>query len=117
MPWIKKPVLRLGDTDFFVLTKDCSWQSPASGEVYTVPKGFKTNFASVPRFLRWYVNRSGASRLPAIIHDYHYGSGMNRHLADCLFLEGLKEQGMRITKAKLLYYTLRLFGWTHYEAP
>ena len=114
MPWIQEPTLKISNRDdYFVLVTAGVWASPKDRIIHTIPAGFETNFASVPPGLRWYINRNGKSRLPSILHDKNYGSGMDRKMADELFLVGLREQGMRLTKAKVMYRGLRMFGGIH----
>jgi hypothetical protein len=40
------------------------------GDTFTVPVGFVTDFATVPRFLRWLINTYGPFTRAAVLHDY-----------------------------------------------
>jgi hypothetical protein len=91
------------------------------GDKIIVPKGFKTNLASVPSFCKPYLDDNDWKvRSPSIIHDWLYSAeskdlGFTRKQADATLLEAMCGLGMRKTKALLIYYTLRLFGAGNYE--
>lgn len=40
------------------------------GDIFTVPVGFETDFATVPRFLHWLVSPYGAYTRAAVLHDW-----------------------------------------------
>jgi hypothetical protein len=40
------------------------------GDTFTVPSGFVTDFATVPRFLHWLVSPYGAYTRAAVLHDW-----------------------------------------------
>lgn len=106
--------------DFYTLTSRLSYITNL-GDKITVPKHFKTNFASVPRIAKFYVDDDDWQiRAPSVVHDYLYSKvsadlGFNRKQADEILLEAMLGLGMRKTKALLIYYILRLFGGGNYE--
>ena len=80
----------------------------------TVPAGFKTDLASIPRLLRGIIPQVGRHIQPAIAHDYCYRvakSGRSRVQADRMFLDGMKETGVRFTRRWVMYLGVRMFGW------
>jgi len=84
------------------------------GDKITVPKGFMTNFASVPRIL-WPIlpplDRYGKA---AVVHDYLYRtSGLNytRKQADGIFLEACDVLKVERWKSRAMYWAIRLLGW------
>lgn len=84
----------------------------------TVPKGFVTDLASIPKALRWFVSNDDYRVIrPAIIHDWLYlkhrvdGGSISRAQADLLFYEMLRVEGMGVIKAKLMYAAVRIGGW------
>lgn len=94
-----------------------------SGELYilmedftyaglTVPKGFRCDGASVPRYLWHLLPRDGMHRCAALIHDYLYvnHSGYTRKEADFLFKSIMDDYGIVSWRAKLAYMAVRLFG-------
>jgi hypothetical protein len=106
--------------DFYILTSHLSYITNI-GDKIIVPKHFKTNFASVPRFAKAYIDDDDWQiRAPSVVHDYLYSAesaklGFNRQQADGILFEAMVGLGMRKTKALLIYYTLRLFGGSNYE--
>ncbi len=81
----------------------------------TVPVGFSSDGASVPRFFWRLVFPPGDTKAlrAAFIHDYIYRthpSGWTRKMADKLFLENLVSDGIPAWRAKLAYIGVRLFG-------
>lgn len=43
------------------------------GDTFTVPVGFRTDFATVPRFLHWLISPYGAYTRAAVLHDWLLG--------------------------------------------
>ena len=87
--------------------------------VVEVPRGFRTDFASIPRFL-WpiFPPDAGDTRRAATLHDFLYCQphcGFNRAQADALFRLALKEDGAVWIKRWLFWLGVRLGGaikWT-----
>lgn len=80
--------------------------------VLTVPKGFVTDFASVPRPLWSIFPPMGKYSLAAIFHDYLYACGLlSRKGADKLFLVLMKHLGVPYWKRQSMYWGVRLGGW------
>jgi hypothetical protein len=106
--------------DAYILTSHLAYITNL-GDKIIVPKEFKTNFASVPRVAKVYIDDDDWQiRAPSVIHDYLYSAesvelGFNRQQADEVLLEAMMGLGMRKTKALLIYYILRLFGGSNYE--
>lgn len=106
--------------DFYILTSGLTYITNL-GDKIIVPKHFKTNFASVPRVAKFYIDDDDWQiRAPSVVHDYLYSAesvklGFNRKQADEILLEAMMGLGMRKTKALLIYYILRLFGGPNYE--
>ena len=106
--------------DAYLLTSRLSYITNL-GDKIIVPKGFKTNFASVPRLAKFYIDDDDWQiRAPSVVHDYLYSAesaelGFTRKQADEVLLEAMMGLGMRKTKALLIYFVLRLFGGPNYE--
>jgi hypothetical protein len=106
--------------NFYILTSRFSYITNL-GDIIIVPKGFKTNFGSIPPCLRWYCDDSHWTIRPgSVIHDYLYSAesahlGFTRKQADSVLLESMLGLGMRTTQAFVIYYVLRFFGRSHYE--
>lgn len=88
------------------------------GEPHTfeVPQGFKTDFASVPRFPgAWWIAGATAQR-PAVVHDYLYRTQLvSRKEADQIFLEAMQCDGIGWTHRNLMYAAVRLGGRAAYN--
>ena len=79
----------------------------------TVPAGFETDFASVPRLLWPLFPPTGPWLEASIVHDFCYSGQVpfSRFLADALFRELMKLYGVPLWRRVLMYYAVRLFGW------
>jgi len=80
----------------------------------TALPGLIINGASIPRYFWSTIGcpNSGEFIGSAIIHDGLYKSQiMSREAADKLFLVMLRDNGVDIVRAYLMYGALRLFGW------
>lgn len=80
-----------------------------------VPKGFVTDFASVPSFLWWWIPPFGKYLKATVLHDWlyqvHFNYAYDRKYADQVFKEAMIVGGTPEWKARLMYYGVRLFGW------
>lgn len=90
-------------------------------EVLTVPAGFETDFASIPRiFWNIYPPTGGGTRRTsygkcAVLHDAAYQFGWySRKECDKLFLEAMEAIGVGKFTRYLFYYCVRLFAKNHY---
>ena len=85
----------------------------------TIPKGFRTDGASIPLVLRPFFERYGKNTEAAVIHDYLYSkfndTGINRELADKIFLFILKENGVSWRVRNMMYKAVRMFGEVFWE--
>lgn len=78
---------------------------------YTVPKGFKSDMASVPRFLWPLLPPHGRVKKAAILHDWLYSQPkIDRAFADLLFLEAMKSDGVPWLQRWAMYLGVRAFG-------
>lgn len=111
-------VTPLADGNTWVLREPFAYYlgSHPGEEQVVVPQGFVTDFATVPSFMRWYVNNWGRHGNAAVIHDWLYWeqterSGYSRADADQIFKDGMVVLGVGSTRRTLLYWAVRLFGW------
>lgn len=82
-----------------------------SREVITVPKGFTTDFASVPRIFWTLIPPDGKYSQAAVLHDYLYVQKITtRKKADKIFLEAMKVLKVPFWKRRVMYYAVRLGG-------
>lgn len=87
----------------------------------TVPPGFASDGASVPRFFWRVVFPPGDNRAlrAAFLHDWIYRThpeGWTRAAADDLFRKVLIEDGVSRNSAGMAYWGVRLFGGPSWEA-
>ena len=82
-----------------------------------VPAGFRTDFASIPRFFWRLFNPAGKWRRAALIHDYLYSYAANcpRFLADAIFRHVMEQDGVSRTARWLIYVAVRLFAGGGYH--
>ena len=96
------------------------WHIVLCGRCVTIPKGFLTDGASIPRIL-WRVcgHPMSTKRISvAVVHDAIYSGelkGYTRKEADTIYRDALIEQGWPKWKAYLEYFTLRACGASHWS--
>lgn len=91
------------------------WRGVAAGLRWRVevPRGFETDFASVPRVLWWLVPPCGPWAPAALVHDYLYRvewASVTRAEADAVFRVGMVEGGCGRATAWAMWLAVRLFG-------
>ena len=87
-----------------------------SDEVISVPIGFITDFASIPRIFWSVFPPYGKYGKAAVIHDYIYRNGLyKRKKCDGIFLEGMVVLGVAVWKRKVIYWAVRIFGGSLYR--
>lgn len=108
----------------YVLTQDFVYDSNLFGRI-TVPAGFKTDFASIPRFAWRYIDPEDPCILYAsVVHDYLYSlAGKNgavaftRELADRVLREAMELSGARVDQRAIVYNLVQWFGGSHWKEP
>lgn len=81
------------------------------GEI-VVPQGFETDFASVPRGLWNLFPPDGSYTAAAVVHDFLYRKTIKRRATcDKVFLEAMKACGTNWLARRIIYTTVRAFGW------
>ena len=102
-----------------VLTDDFYYCAPLTHEVIRVPKGFETDFASIPYAASAIVDPMGDSMEAAVVHDYLYavGEAGQREHADTIFLDALAQHHVDPIRRKLMYEAVRAGGGQNYGAP
>ncbi|MBS4707336.1 DUF1353 domain-containing protein [Aeromonas caviae] len=82
---------------------------------FTIPKGFKTDLASVPKAIWNIYPPFGLYTGAAVAHDYLYRTKqmrVTRKEADALFKEQMLLAGVDGAQAQLMYLVVRAFGWS-----
>jgi len=84
-----------------------------------VPKGFVTDYASIPKLLRAIVLPYGKHSGASVVHDWLYSSNCNldisREKADKVFLEILKEEKVNFLLRTLMYIAVKKFGRSRFR--
>jgi len=108
-----------GDSRIFRLTAPFRYLSSIG--IITVPDGFLTDGASVPRIF-WNIFSPFGSYFPAaLIHDYLYSKAsypawvIDRADIDGIFLAAMKDVGVGWLTRRVIYRAVRLGGWASYK--
>lgn len=99
----------------WILTEPLVYESVTLGRVLTVPAGFKTDLASVPRVPILYTLAGGTSDEAAVVHDYLYTVKIvPRGTCDDVFKEASRVTGVPAWRRNLMWIGVRLFGGLHW---
>lgn len=88
------------------------------GEQFEIPANFETDLASIPK-IAWPIMAPAHSSLirPAIVHDWFYRKtcDFTRFQTDIIFYHMLRNDGVSLFRASVMYYAVRLLGWNYYN--
>ncbi len=120
-------VKKIGDQRW-LLIDDLVYHTVILDGYFIAPRGFQTDFASIPRFF-WSIYPPVDNYDPAaVIHDAAYGHALVtrdsidagtyrvelvKDWADKIFLEALLSCGVSPIRARLMYHAVSLFGSSH----
>lgn len=94
-----------------ILSSFSYYKEDDHNDIITVPKGFITDFATIPRLFWTIFPPHDIYVKAAVIHDYLYANAIGtKKEADLLFKEMLKVCGVPSWKIQLMYQAVRLFG-------
>lgn len=99
------------------LTAPLVYQSDVAAMTFTVPTGFETNFASVPRAPVIYLLCGGTSNEAAALHDFLYSwpHPVTRPMADAVLREASAVTGVPAWRRYLMWAGVRVFGGSHWD--
>jgi len=104
----------------YVLVTPIGWRpNSANGKLpsVTVPRGFVTDFASIPKVFWSALPSDGTLAYAAAIHDYLYwAQSTDRETADNIFREVLIELRVASSTVSILYNAVRVFGNSAWSA-
>ncbi len=102
-----------------VVTEDYYYCYPLTRQVFRVPRGFETDFASIPVWASAVFNPIGDDAEAAVVHDWLYAVGEpgGREEADAIFLYALQQSRVPALERKLMYEAVRAGGAGSYGAP
>lgn len=87
------------------------YQVYVQGRTITVPPGFVTDFASVPRFFWRILPPFGRYSPAAVVHDYLYATALvTRREADSIFYDLMRLCDVPAWKRSVMAQALRVFG-------
>ncbi len=113
-------VTEISDSIFAIADHPFRYQSDLAG-LLTVPIGFFTDFASVPRLGIVYAMLGDRAHEPAVVHDWLYYAGITtRSMADDVLMEAMTVLGLSWWQRYPIYWGVRIGGWvawnTHRKA-
>lgn len=88
--------------------------------VFTIPEGFRTDYASVPRLPFAYTLFGGVAKKAAVVHDFLYRQGetlsppTTRAQADAVFREAMEITGTAWWRRYPMWLGVRVFGGFSY---
>ncbi len=83
-----------------------------SGDTIEVSRGFKTDFASIPRLFWIVLPKWGKYGNAAVIHDWlYFTQERSREEADRILLEAMGVLTVPRWQQLPIYYAVRYFGW------
>lgn len=105
----------LDHSDGWELAKDVKYY--IGNSPITLPKGFKTDFASIPTMFQNIIKVNGKHRKAALLHDYLYSingsvgwNKLTREQCDVLFLKEMERANVKWLKRKVMYRMVRWCG-------
>jgi hypothetical protein len=105
-------VTEISDSVFQIYDHPFRYQSDIVQRTFTVPVGFFTDFASVPRIGIIYAMLGDTAHEPAVIHDWLYYSALvPRSVADHVLLEAMGVIGLPAWRRLPIYWGVRVGGW------
>jgi hypothetical protein len=97
------------------LVANLLYQSDVAACTFMVPKGFITNFASVPRIPIIYELAGDTSSEAATVHDFLYTTHpVSRAVADAVLREASAATDVPAWRRGLMWAGVRVFGWSHW---
>lgn len=99
------------------LKNPLAYESDVAGKIITVPEGFCTDFASVPRIPVAYWLTGDTAHEAAVVHDFLYSTGeLPRAKADDVLMEAMTVTGIPAWRRYAMYWAVRAFGGSHFAA-
>lgn len=100
------------------LTADLEYFDDSIG-VIVVPKGFKIDFATIPRIFWSIIAPIGKWTLPSVLHDYLYDCGykygISRKQADKIFYDAMVKSHVARIIANVMWFCVRVFARKYYN--
>lgn len=104
------------DDGKWVVMSPLVYQSDVAGRAITVPAGYETDLASVPRLPFVYWLTGGTSNEAAVVHDYLYSTHLvDRKTADAVLKEASGVTGVPAWRRWLMWAGVRIGGASHWQ--
>lgn len=99
------------DGQNFALTEPMTFVIGSSGKSVTVPAGFVTDYASVPRSLQWMIGKQGRYSRATVLHDFLYWTQIcSRKQSDNLLWIMMAQSGVPGTQRSTITDGVELGG-------
>ena len=109
----------LDDDKTWRLEKSLYYSSDLLNRVIGVPKGFLTDFASVPRVPFIYEAYGDRCHRESLVHDWLYRADslpkVSRRVADAIFFEAMKSRKKSRFVCWGMWLGVRVGGWSAYH--
>jgi len=103
------------DDGQWILFDPLVYQSDVAKMTITVPAGFQTDLASVPRLPIVFLLTGDTSNEAAVVHDYLYSSGLlPRDVADAVLREASEITGVPAWRRWIMWAGVRVGGASHF---
>lgn len=98
------------------LTAPLTYQSDVARQVFIVPTGFETDFASVPRTPVAFLLTADSAHAASAVHDFLYTvpHPVSRDVADAVLREASIASGVPTWRAWLMWAGVRVGGDAHW---
>lgn len=105
------------DDGRWILTAPLIYQSDTAGQTFTVPAGFQTDLASVPRLPLVFLLAGDTSREASALHDFLYTPPqlVSRAMADSVLREASAVTLVPAWRRWVMWAGVRVFGGSHWR--
>jgi hypothetical protein len=99
------------DGETSLLARAYHYELGRSGRSIEIPAGFVTDFTSIPRKLRSFLDSHGRYSRAAVVHDFLYwAQPCSRGQADNILMIAMKQSGVPADQRYVIYKGVDLFG-------
>jgi uncharacterized membrane protein len=102
----------ISDSIFEISDHPFRYESDLAKRMFTVPVGFFTDFASVPRLGIVYAMLGDRAHQPAVVHDWlYYAAITTREMADDVLMEAMTALALPWWQRYPIWWGVRAGGW------
>ncbi len=107
----------ISDSIFEISEHPFRYKSDLAARLFTVPVGFYTDFASVPRLGIVYAMLGDRAHQPAVVHDWlYYAAITTREEADDVLMEAMTVIALPWFQKYPIWWGVRIGGWAAWNA-